>query len=704
MTGDLGGVDRRELIDAARCAPRRVVAVTAPAGYGKTLLLRQWVARDERLVAAASLDPTDDDPDALVATLGRALAPVVGPSGRTPTLRGLSTALSECARPFVLLIDDLHALRSDAALAAVRQLAAHVPAGSQLVTASRSPQPHVPRFRAAGEALELTERHLAFDADAVRTVFARAGVELDPANTQRIVHDTEGWPAVVFLGAVAARQDRSSVVEVAGDDRLVADYLHAEVLAALEPDDRAFLRRAAVLDLLGGGLCDALLERSDSAGRLHDLEDRTRLVIPVGRGRQWYRHHRLVRQFLLSELRREDAALVEGLHLRAATWHEENGTPEEAVEHLLLTGAQERTVGLIESTAPVMWQRGGTDVVQRWLTTLGDQRIAQHPSLAILQAWVGALSGTPATTDRWLAFLESSTDAGEAPLDADLALLRSAVGREGPEAALDDAKRAVDLHEEGTSRHALALVLHGQAHLMLGRTEAAIGQLEAASAAADLTGRHALVLESRATLAWIAMDRGDWEAGAAHTRSARGALEAMLPREHPCGLLARAASARLHLRRGERTEAVRDLADAMASRAASTYARPFPAVKGRLATAKLLWATGDHDGARDLLRELHDIARERPSLATLRDELDGFAAVVGMDGHAREGNAAPLTPAELRVLPYLQTHLTIAQIGDRLFVSRNTANSEIASIYRKLGVSTRSAAVAKATVLGLLGQ
>ena len=106
-----------------------------------------------------------------------------------------------------------------------------------------------------------------------------------------------------------------------------------------------------------------------------------------------------------------------------------------------------------------------------------------------------------------------------------------------------------------------------------------------------------------------------------------------------------------------------------------------------------------------MLRELNDIVRERPALGTLGDELEGFVAVVGPDGdHPGDGPTTPLTPAELRVLPYLQTHLTIAQIGDRLFVSRNTANSEIASIYRKLGVSTRSAAVAKATVLGLLGQ
>ena len=168
--------------------------------------------------------------------------------------------------------------------------------------------------------------------------------------------------------------------------------------------------------------------------------------------------------------------------------------------------------------------------------------------------------------------------------------------------------------------------------------------------------------------------------------------------------LAFAAAARLAQHRGDSTEADRQLAQAMRARPTSTFALPHFAVRLRLHLAKVYRANGDATTARHLLKEIDDVLSHRPDLGVLVDEVDEFRQILpSSEPPAGSAGAAPLSPAELRLLPYLQTHLTIREIAQRLFVSRNTANSEIGSIYRKLGASSRSDAVRQAMAVGLLG-
>ena len=167
-------------------------------------------------------------------------------------------------------------------------------------------------------------------------------------------------------------------------------------------------------------------------------------------------------------------------------------------------------------------------------------------------------------------------------------------------------------------------------------------------------------------------------------------------------MLAFAAAARLAVHQGDLKEADRQLTQAMRARPSCTIAIPYLAVRVRLQLAKVYWSLGDQTTARHLLREIDDILRHRPALGTLVEEVSAFRQSVTAAGRKTTG-VSPLTPAELRLLPYLQTHLTIREIAERLFVSRNTVNSEVGSIYRKLGVSSRSEAVEHATAIGLLG-
>ena len=157
------------------------------------------------------------------------------------------------------------------------------------------------------------------------------------------------------------------------------------------------------------------------------------------------------------------------------------------------------------------------------------------------------------------------------------------------------------------------------------------------------------------------------------------------------------------MHRGELKEANRQLTRAMRLRPSCTFALPWLAVRGRLDMARMHWAISDQTTAHHLVREIDDILLHRPDLGVLVDEVSAFRRNIASNADAGVAGGSPLSAAELRLLPYLQTHLTIREIGERLFVSRNTANSEIGAIYRKLGVSSRGDAVRTATTIGLLG-
>jgi len=199
------------------------------------------------------------------------------------------------------------------------------------------------------------------------------------------------------------------------------------------------------------------------------------------------------------------------------------------------------------------------------------------------------------------------------------------------------------------------------------------------------------------------MDGGRWLEAAGRVEAALAAVDEARMQDYATSVLAFAAAARLAVHRGDMEGANRELTRAMRARPTLTFVFPFLAVRLRLQLAKVYWAIADYSAARHLLREIDDIVLHRPALGTLGQEVSEFRRIVTSNAQGGPAGGSPLTPAELRLLPYLQTHLTIREIGERLFVSRNTVSSQVTSIYRKLGVSSRNDAVTQATTIGLLG-
>ena len=716
-----GAVSRAELIETARASECRVVGVTAPAGYGKSTLLAQWAETEDRRVGWVSLDRFDDDPGALLSVLAAAYARISGYTDLIAEVRGvgestlgraaprLASAFRASPVPFVLMLDDLHELQSPACHDVLSVVMSGIPRGSQLVAASRSEQPHLPRLRASGDAVEYMAGDLALDANGAEQIFAQAHVNLTSELAAAVTERTEGWPVGLYLAALIANDSNGDVLTISGEDRYVADYLYRESLAQLPEDVQRFLRRTAVLDQLCAPLCEAILEESGADARLRDLEATSLFLVPLDRHRGWYRYHALFREFLLAELRRVEPEVIVKLHLRAADWYETNRSPTLALEHLLNTTERDRCVELVTQLALPTYQAGQMSTVQRWLSTLGDSAVKKYPPLAVMAGGIAVLTGQTADAQRWAAFLDTAsfdpvTVDATASFDSAWAMLRATMCRAGPEQMATDASLAVAEEAPWSPWRASAILLCAEAQLLLADRDRATALLLEASAAPPTVGDVDTTILSSAELAVLAMDGGRWAEAAEHLKLTLAAVEDYRLHDYAVSVLAFAAAARLALHRGDRNEVDRQLARAMRARPTCTFVIPHVAVRVRLQLAKVYAGLADHATARHLLREIDDILLHRPALGALVEEVSGFRGVLASSAHLAVAGGPPLTPAELRVLPYLQTHLTFKEIGQRLFVSRNTVSSEVGSIYRKLGVSSRSDAVRHATAVGLLGE
>jgi len=462
------------------------------------------------------------------------------------------------------------------------------------------------------------------------------------------------------------------------------------------------------VDQLSGPLCDALIEGSSGHARLRGLEGTSLFVIPMDRQREWYRYHALYREFLLDELQRTEPEIIPKLHLRAADWYESNGSPQLAVDHLLHTDEVDRCVQLVTTLVLPTYSVGQISTVQQWLMTLEDASIELHPPLTVLAGWIGVLTGHTADAERWAAIAAASSWEqtpleGTASFASARAMLPAVMCAEGPVSMTEDAALAVGEEPAGSPWRDSALLLLAEAHLLTGDLDHAETLLAESAGLGAQLGNTDTVVAGGSELALLLMDRSRWEDAAESLAPALAAIDEYRMDDYVVSALAFAAAARLALHRGDLDETSRQLTRAMRTRPACTYVIPWLAVGARLQLAKVYVALSDTITAHHLMREIDDILLRRPSLGRLTEDVQAFQASLASSGPTNANIGPPLSPAELRVLPYLQTHLTLPEIAGRLFVSHNTVRSQVSSIYRKFGVSSRSEAVQHATDVGLLG-
>jgi LuxR family maltose regulon positive regulatory protein len=378
------------------------------------------------------------------------------------------------------------------------------------------------------------------------------------------------------------------------------------------------------------------------------------------------------------------------------------------MEHLLQMTDWERSVRLASNLALQMYMAGQLPTLQRWLRTIGDATIERYPPLAVNMCWAAAMTGDTAGAQRWAAFVDAASFDGapvdgSASFDSARAMLRAAMCPAGPETMMADAAFAVAQEPAWSPWRAEALWGLGQAHLLAGHLDEAGSVLTEASAVAVAMGNTDTSVICDSDLALLAIDRGDWQEAAGRLERALATIDEHRLHDYVACLLAFAEAARLSLHRSDLSEVDRQLARAMRARPSATYVIPYIAVRLRLQLAKVYLALAEVAMVRQLLREIDDILRHRPALGTLAGEVEEFRRVLASSATTEVAGRSPLTQAELRMLPYLQTHLTAGEIAERMFLSTHTVKSRFKSIYRKLGVSSRSEAVQEATTLGLLG-
>ena len=695
-----------------------MIAVSAPAGYGKTTLLAQLISRERRPVAWVSVDEGDNDPVALLLHVAVAvdrvlpLTPAVfamlsapGPFD-TGAIHRVCSKLSTLPE-HVVVLDDVQLLSDTLSYDAIASLALHVGQGSQLVVSGRSSDClPITRLRACGRLLELGAADLALDTAETSAVVEHAGKSIGPDDAALLAQRTEGWAIAVYLAAQAlsASGTGDALAVFSGEDRDVVDYVRSEFLEGLTRSDVRFLTETAILDRLSGPLCDAVLQTTGSAQKLEELEQSNLNVVPLDRNRKWYRYHHLFRDALRSELLRQQAPEVPALHRRAAAWLEGNGEAVAAVDHALAAEDLEHAARLIAPLVLVLERSGRGATTRRWLGALGPAALERLPALALAAGWFAALGGDRAEAERWLAVAERPAKdefpaLGAASVTSAVALLRAAMCPAGVEQMQRDAEFAVATEAPWSPWRPTAVVVLGLAHVLAGDESRAEEVLaDGLREARRVEDRTTWVL-SLAQLALYALERGELDEAEALSRETQD--QDLPPVRAAISAFALVVCARVAQLRGDAGRLAECVAGVQLRRPLLTAAIPSVSALTLLQLTRIHIASGDAAGARAILRDLGDLLRERPDLGIVGDVAQGLAERV----RALPINIAgvtTLTPAELRLLPLLPTHLSFPEIAERLFLSRHTVKTQAMSIYRKLDASSRAEAVALARDIGLL--
>ena len=436
------------------------------------------------------------------------------------------------------------------------------------------------------------------------------------------------------------------------------------------------------------------------------LEGANLLGVPVDRHREWYHYHYLFRDLLGAELERREPELIQQLQARAAAWCEANGLPELAIDHALAGEDADRAARLVASLAFPAYASGRAQTARRWFQWFAERGLLErYPLIALQGAFLQVLAGQPEDIERWAAAAERGSTARtrtQATMEPWMALLRALLCRDGVDQMRADAEAAAAGLAPGSPWWATALLLQGIADVLAGEADRADPILADAAEVATHIGALPAASAALAQRALVAIARHDWmEAETLAERALELARIGQL-NDYEMSPLLHAVAARTALRRGEIPRAQEHLARAMRRRPLLTAAVPYRAVQTRLELARAHLALTDVAGARTLLREARYILQQRPHLgilpsqaALLQSKLDSLRETTT--------SAATLTNAELRLLPLMSTHLTFREMGERLYLSPHTVKSQALSVYRKLGVSSRSQAIQRAQQTGLLG-
>jgi LuxR family maltose regulon positive regulatory protein len=726
-----GYVPRRRLMDAMTAGSSlRLTLVSAPTGYGKTMLVAAWCAElGQRRIAWLSLAATENDPALLtryligalsraVGSIGRAAETMLQVPGASPVawMGSLVNDLVAAAADITLVLDDYHLVTDPACQAVLQFLIDHAPASLHLIVVTRAdPSLALGSLRAGGQLAEIRASGLRFTAEEAALLLVGAeGLELDHDAVASLAARTEGWAAGLYLAALWLRGRGGPQVEVerfAGDSRHLVEYLSEVVLGQLDQDVREFLLRTSVVDRLSASLCQALTEMP-AASMLQAIERSNLFLVPLDESGTWYRYHHLFREMLLSELSRRHPDEVAVLHRRASAWYRHRGLISEAIDSATFAGDYADAAALISEHWLEIGRWGQDATIKRWLDAFAPDELARHPGLGLVGAFLtGVSGGSELEFRRWLELAEEGLAgtrndddgvAGTTSLSAGVSMLRAAFGYSDIRVAAATAARTARVESESRGVFRVAALANLAFLLYLsGEPASARHALSEALRDPQAQRRPYGFITALTTAAFLALDEGDAGKG---EQTATRALEFAAA----AGLADHQVSGLAHVALGRAL-----LAGARVDSARAELDRALSLLRGGVVPAwyayALLWAAlvtraaGDFTGALALADEADRLLGSFEDAGTLTTLLADVRRRLSLARRRRrEPDSTALTETEVAVLRALRSPRSQREIAHELSISINTIKTHTSAIYRKLAVNSRDAAIARATQLHLL--
>jgi len=706
--------------------------VVAPAGWGKSTLVADWLRQDRVAAGWVSLDSGDDDPKRfwryLLLAAGQA-----APAAAAAALRRLDAAGSDVLRdvlpafineltlsdaPLVLVLDDYHLVTSAQVHATVATLLDRCPPQLHLVLITRA-DPSLPlsRLRVRGELAELRAEDLRFSLAEAQEFFGdRLATGLSEQDVHRLVERTEGWAAGLQLAALRLRDwaDPSAfVARFTGADWHIVNYLGEEVLTSQPPRVREFLLVTSVLNRMCGPLCDALTGRADGAELIGEIHRANLFLIPLDDERRWFRYHHLFGGLLRHELARTAPEQPSTLHQRAAEWYASNGDATEAISHAFASGDDSLSRRLVAAHWREHFNAGQLETVRMWLDALPAELVAGDASLSAARVWVALDRGR-------LEEVSTALDAAEAsgPPDTQLMVLRALhMYKTGDVSGAAGRLQGISPSADDPFIATVHRLVQGISSMWLGDDDRAGELLAEAARWAEGDGNRLAYIYAEGCLALLALNRGDLALADSLVLDAQSTVGQTLSDSHFVAMFPALAGARLAAQRGDWARAEPAAASAVelgrrgagrvelaaALLTASAVFRTSPPATASQDPGRLD-AAGDGIGSDPaaLVREARGIVRHCPDPGPV------VATWLAREQHAeavrtrQEGLIEPLTDRELTILRLLPTPTPQRELASALFVAPTTLKTHLRAIYRKLGAESRGEAVIRARERGLI--
>jgi LuxR family maltose regulon positive regulatory protein len=520
-------LDRKGLLQLLdRAATKRLTVISAPPGSGKTSLLRAWAdhsAKLRRVVFVSVERGQRNDQRFWCAVLDAIRGPASSTAADSPiaapdvdqVIDSVLSEITEHAEPVVLIIDDLHELRSTDAITQLEYVLANLPGNARLVLSSRRDPPiRLHQLRLADALAEIRAGDLRFTEDETRELLASSAISLSDDGVAALHQRTEGWAAGLRLAVISLSghpEPERFVAEFSGTDRAVGEYLMAEMLERQPSEVQRMLLRTSLVDRMNGELADLLADRSGSEQMLLALEEANAFVVSLDAARTWFRYHHLLADFLRLELRRTSAGELADLHRRAARWFADRGDVVEAVRHLVDAGDWPDAARLVADNSFKWVLDGQAGTIHAVLQAFPDGASVDHPDLALAHAAAELNQGRTQEAAAQLALAEShlpSAAPARHRLMVAIASLRLALARRsGQFSEVVEQVKMLDASMADASSEPLAMgsELRGVALLNLGIVETWTGRLIEAerhlsdgAALARRTGRPYLEVACRA--------------------------------------------------------------------------------------------------------------------------------------------------------------------------------------------------------------